>query len=93
MCIDRVQANRILHSEVALRRRFILSILVSAGVFPSLSSFAKTKSKNPYDERRLLEQNRRIQKENRAPEDFPNFVREGNIYSNSITIILLFFTL
>ncbi|KAK6918640.1 FKBP-type peptidyl-prolyl cis-trans isomerase domain [Dillenia turbinata] len=48
------------------------------GMFPTLSSAAKTKSKNPYDERRLLEQNKRIQKENNAPLDFPNFIREGH---------------
>lgn len=46
-------------------------------LFPALSSSAKTKSKSPYDERRLLEQNKRIQKENNAPDEFPNFVREG----------------
>lgn len=65
------------HSEKALRRTLFLSVLVSAGLFPTLSSYGKTKSKNPYDEKRLLQQNRRIQKENNAPEDFPNFVREG----------------
>ncbi|KAK7317449.1 hypothetical protein RJT34_01698 [Clitoria ternatea] len=66
-----------LNSEKALRRKLILSVLVSTGVFPTLSSYAKTKSKNPYDEKRLLQQNKRIQKENNAPEDFPNFIREG----------------
>ncbi|TKY68938.1 Peptidyl-prolyl cis-trans isomerase FKBP20-2 [Spatholobus suberectus] len=65
------------HSEKALRRTLFLSVLVSAGVFPTLSSYGKTKSRNPYDENRLLQQNRRIQKENNAPEDFPNFIREG----------------
>lgn len=30
-----------------------------------------------YDERRLLEQNRRIQKLNQAPPEFPGFIREG----------------
>ncbi|RDX90973.1 Peptidyl-prolyl cis-trans isomerase FKBP20-2, chloroplastic, partial [Mucuna pruriens] len=65
------------HSEKALRRTLFLSVLVSTGVFPTLSSYGKTKSKNPYDENRLLQQNRRIQKENNAPEDFPNFIREG----------------
>ncbi|KAG5009589.1 hypothetical protein JHK87_018104 [Glycine soja] len=74
----RVQDSCMLqHSEKALRRTLFLSVLVSAGVFPTLSSYGKTKSKNPYDEKRLLQQNRRIQKENNAPEDFPNFVREG----------------
>ncbi|MED6171371.1 hypothetical protein PIB30_040147 [Stylosanthes scabra] len=60
-----------------LRRRFILSSFLSTCVFPTLSSYAKTKTKNPYDEKRLLQQNKRIQQENNAPEDFPNFIREG----------------
>jgi hypothetical protein len=46
-------------------------------LFPTLPSSGKTKSTNPYDEKRLLEQNKRIQKENNAPEEFPSFVREG----------------
>ncbi|KAE8720745.1 Peptidyl-prolyl cis-trans isomerase FKBP20-2 [Hibiscus syriacus] len=58
-------------------RRFLLFVLVSSGLSPTLTSSGKTKSKNPYDEKRLLEQNRRRQKENNAPEDFPNFIREG----------------
>jgi len=61
-----------------LRRTLFLSVLVSTGFFPTLSSYGKTKSTNPYDEKRLLQQNRRIQKENNAPEDFPNFIREGD---------------
>ncbi|CAM6107299.1 unnamed protein product [Calypogeia fissa] len=32
---------------------------------------------SPYDEDRLLEQNRRMQKMNNAPTEFPGFVREG----------------
>ncbi|KAF7825127.1 peptidyl-prolyl cis-trans isomerase FKBP20-2, chloroplastic isoform X1 [Senna tora] len=71
------KGSGILHSKEALRRKFILSLLVSTGVFPTLSSYGKTKSKNPYDEKRLLEQNKRIQRENNAPDEFPNFVREG----------------
>ncbi|KAK4344869.1 hypothetical protein RND71_035045 [Anisodus tanguticus] len=43
----------------------------------ALPAFGKTKNKNPYDERRLLEQNKRIQRENNAPEEFPSFIREG----------------
>lgn len=34
-------------------------------------------TKSPFDEKRLLDQNRRMQKVNNAPEDFPNFIREG----------------
>lgn len=75
--MDRVQDSGTLHSSETLRRKFLLAVLVSTSVFPSLSSYGKTKSKNPFDERRLLEQNKRVQRENNAPEDFPNFVREG----------------
>ncbi|KAK9273583.1 hypothetical protein L1049_018393 [Liquidambar formosana] len=74
---EREQKGYILHYEDKLRRRFLLLFLVSSGLFPTLSSSGKTKPKNPYDEKRLLEQNRRIQRENNAPEDFPSFVREG----------------
>lgn len=58
-------------------RRLFLFLLVSTSFVPTLPSYGKTKGKNPYDERRLLEQNKRRQKENNAPEDFPSFVREG----------------
>ncbi|XP_057869720.2 peptidyl-prolyl cis-trans isomerase FKBP20-2, chloroplastic isoform X2 [Cryptomeria japonica] len=37
----------------------------------------KTDQRTFYDEKRLLEQNRRIQNANSAPQDFPNFIREG----------------
>eukprot|EP00261_Vitis_vinifera_P040049 XP_019081292.1 PREDICTED: peptidyl-prolyl cis-trans isomerase FKBP20-2, chloroplastic isoform X1 [Vitis vinifera] len=73
----REQKGCVLPYEENLRRRLLIFFLVSSGCFPTLSSSAKTKSKNPYDEKRLLQQNKRIQKENNAPEDFPNFVREG----------------
>ncbi|XP_052724387.1 uncharacterized protein LOC108347486 isoform X3 [Vigna angularis] len=72
-----MQDSSMLRSEKSLRRTLFLSVLVSTGFFPTLYSYAKTKSKNPYDEKRLLKQNQRIQKENNAPEDFPNFIREG----------------
>lgn len=58
-------------------RRTFLFLLASPSLFPTLPSSGKTKSKNPYDEKRLLEQNKRVQRENNAPEDFPSFVREG----------------
>lgn len=60
-----------------LKRRRLLVFLVSAGLFPILPSSGKTKTKNPYDEKRLIEQNKRVQRENNAPDDFPSFVREG----------------
>lgn len=65
----------------------MLFILVSSGTFPTLLSYGKTKSKNPYDERRLLEQNKRIQQENNAPEEFPNFIREGLLCTYIIIIL------
>ncbi|CAA7029558.1 unnamed protein product [Microthlaspi erraticum] len=59
------------------RRRLVYVLVTSPCLFTALPSSAKTKSKSPYDERRLLEQNKRIQRENNAPDEFPNFVREG----------------
>lgn len=76
-CMFRTQHGHTLHCDSNLRRRLILFVSFTTGLFPTSSSFGKTKSKNPYDERRLLEQNKRIQRENNAPEDFPNFIREG----------------
>lgn len=37
----------------------------------------KKDTRSAYDEKKLLDQNRRMQKVNNAPEDFPNFIREG----------------
>lgn len=75
--LDRVQDRALSHYEGNLRRRLLVIILVTSGISTALPSTGKTKSKNPYDERRLLEQNKRIQRENSAPQDFPNFIREG----------------
>ncbi|XP_021279581.1 peptidyl-prolyl cis-trans isomerase FKBP20-2, chloroplastic isoform X2 [Herrania umbratica] len=72
-----VQNRYVSHQEGNSSRRFLLFLLISSGLSPTLSSSGKTKSKNPYDEKRLLEQNKRRQKENNAPGDFPNFIREG----------------
>ncbi|CAL2240967.1 unnamed protein product [Prunus armeniaca] len=63
--------------EENVNRRLLLFFSVTTSLFPTLSSSGKTKSKSQFDERRLLEQNKRIQKENNAPEDFPSFIREG----------------
>ncbi|XP_010413566.1 PREDICTED: peptidyl-prolyl cis-trans isomerase FKBP20-2, chloroplastic [Camelina sativa] len=65
--------------DQSLSRRSVVYVLATTPclLFPALFSSAKTKSKSPYDERRLLEQNKRIQRENNAPDEFPNFVREG----------------
>ncbi|GMY23086.1 peptidyl-prolyl cis-trans isomerase FKBP20-2, chloroplastic isoform X2 [Fagus crenata] len=70
------QGGNISHVDEKLRRR-LLFVLVTTALFPTQSSSGKTKNKSPFDEKRLLEQNKRIQKENNAPEDFPTFVREG----------------
>ncbi|NP_001352870.1 peptidyl-prolyl cis-trans isomerase FKBP20-2, chloroplastic precursor [Solanum lycopersicum] len=67
----------ILHYEDNMKRRSLLFFLITSGISPAFPAFGKTKSKNPYDERRLLEQNKRIQRENNAPEEFPSFIREG----------------
>nr|XP_023879258.1 peptidyl-prolyl cis-trans isomerase FKBP20-2, chloroplastic [Quercus suber]POE77051.1 peptidyl-prolyl cis-trans isomerase fkbp20-2, chloroplastic [Quercus suber] len=73
---DERESGYISHVDEKIRRRLLFG-LVTTALFPTLSSSGKTKSKNPYDEKRLLEQNKRVQKENNAPEDFPSFVREG----------------
>ncbi|PIN20685.1 FKBP-type peptidyl-prolyl cis-trans isomerase [Handroanthus impetiginosus] len=71
------QAKDSRYFEANIGRRLLLTFLVGSGISPALPSSAKTKKQNPYDEKRLLEQNKRIQRENNAPDEFPNFVREG----------------
>ncbi|EPS68814.1 hypothetical protein M569_05956, partial [Genlisea aurea] len=58
-------------------RRLLILFLVGTGISQPFPCFGKTKKQNPYDEKRLLEQNKRIQRENSVPDDFPNFIREG----------------
>ncbi|XP_059428875.1 peptidyl-prolyl cis-trans isomerase FKBP20-2, chloroplastic isoform X3 [Corylus avellana] len=77
MKVSSTQNGYISYSDENLRRRLLLFVSVTTALFPTLSSSGKTKSTNPYDEKRLLEQNKRIQRENNAPEEFPSFVREG----------------
>lgn len=57
------------------RRVVLLLPLVSSGLSVAFSASGKVKS--PYNEKRVLEQNKKIQQANNAPEDFPNFIREG----------------
>ncbi|CAL5062719.1 unnamed protein product [Urochloa decumbens] len=65
-------------AEGRIRRRAAFSLLLASPVLSvAFSAYGKSKSMNPYDERRLLQQNKKIQEANRAPEDFPNFIREG----------------
>ncbi|XP_062189395.1 peptidyl-prolyl cis-trans isomerase FKBP20-2, chloroplastic-like isoform X2 [Phragmites australis] len=60
-----------------IRRRAALAWLLTSPALPvAFSAYGKTKNMNPYDEIRLLEQNKKIQEANRAPDDFPNFIRE-----------------
>uniref|UniRef100_A0A0A9DN41 Rotamase n=1 Tax=Arundo donax TaxID=35708 RepID=A0A0A9DN41_ARUDO len=64
--------------EGRIRRRVALAwSLASPALSVAFSAYGKTKTMNPYDERRLLQQNKKIQEANRAPDDFPNFIREG----------------
>lgn len=64
--------------EARIRRRAALAVLLATPALPvSFSAHGKTKGMNPYDERRLLQQNKKIQEANRAPDDFPSFIREG----------------
>ncbi|TVU39080.1 hypothetical protein EJB05_12483 [Eragrostis curvula] len=70
--------ERIDEVDGKIRRRAALTfLLASPALSVAFSANGKTKSMNPYDERRLLEQNKKIQAANRAPDDFPNFIREG----------------
>ncbi|KAF8700832.1 hypothetical protein HU200_034196 [Digitaria exilis] len=65
-------------AEGKIRRRAAFSLLLASPVLSvAFSAYGKSKNMNPYDERRLLQQNKKIQEANRAPEDFPNFIREG----------------
>ncbi|XP_020083696.1 peptidyl-prolyl cis-trans isomerase FKBP20-2, chloroplastic isoform X2 [Ananas comosus] len=63
--------------EVRGRRAILVLSVISSGLSVASSSSGKEKSRSPYNERRLLEQNRKIQEANHAPGDFPNFIREG----------------
>ncbi|XP_077244991.1 FKBP-like peptidyl-prolyl cis-trans isomerase family protein isoform X2 [Tasmannia lanceolata] len=65
------------YEEDTGRRCFLLLSLISLGSLMTLPATGKVKSRSPYDEKRLLEQNKKMQEANYAPEDFPNFIREG----------------
>lgn len=59
-------------------RRDVLAVsFISMCLFAPSAAYGKPKGKAIYDERRLLEQNRKIQQANNAPDDFPSFIREG----------------
>ncbi|KAK2974749.1 hypothetical protein RJ640_010009 [Escallonia rubra] len=76
LCTAREQNGYVSPYDEKLRWKQLFLLLCSSGLFPTLPSSGKPKSKNLYDEKRLLEQNNRVQRENNAPEDFPSFVRE-----------------
>ncbi|KAK2980273.1 hypothetical protein RJ640_016951 [Escallonia rubra] len=76
VCTAREQYGYVSPYDEKLKRRQLFLLLCSSGLFPTLPSSGKTEGKNPYDEKRLLEQNTRVQRENKGPEDFPSFVRE-----------------
>ncbi|KAE8813332.1 FKBP-type peptidyl-prolyl cis-trans isomerase 6, chloroplastic [Hordeum vulgare] len=56
----------------------LAQFLVTPTLSLAFSAQSKTKTINPYDERRLLQQNKKIHEANRARDDFPNFIREGD---------------
>jgi hypothetical protein len=65
-------------------RRFVsvsllsmVSVIAEPCVAASGSGKIKVGKKSPFNEQRILEQNRRMQALNNAPDDFPGFVREG----------------
>lgn len=68
-------AHEEITEENKSRRVILLIPLVSSGLSVAFSASGKVKS--PYNEKRVLEQNKKIQQANNAPEDFPNFIREG----------------
>jgi len=66
------------NGELKIGKRAALVLLLATPTLSvAFSAHGKTKSITPYDERRLLQQNKKIQEANRAPDDFPNFIREG----------------
>ncbi|PKA59445.1 Peptidyl-prolyl cis-trans isomerase FKBP20-2, chloroplastic [Apostasia shenzhenica] len=62
------------------RRVIILLPSVPLGHLLTYDANAKDKNKNLFDEKRLLEQNKKIQEANNVPKDFPNFIRKGLVY-------------
>lgn len=73
----------------ALGRRDVLNLTLGLGsavlvgrwaVNGTAAAVSGKDTKSPFDEKRLLDQNRRMQRVNGAPEDFPNFIREGTSF-------------
>eukprot|EP00252_Welwitschia_mirabilis_P008538 TRINITY_DN20446_c0_g1_i1.p1 TRINITY_DN20446_c0_g1~~TRINITY_DN20446_c0_g1_i1.p1 ORF type:complete len:176 (+),score=5.96 TRINITY_DN20446_c0_g1_i1:77-604(+) len=59
------------------RNVFAFGVHLLMGMTGSFAFAVNERALSSYDEKRLLEQNKRIQKANGAPSDFPNFIREG----------------
>ncbi|WVZ65963.1 hypothetical protein U9M48_015243 [Paspalum notatum var. saurae] len=76
VCILGGEEKNVVLGRIPRRLAFSL-LLASPALSVAFSAYGKSKNINPYDERRLLQQNKKIQEANRAPEDFPNFIREG----------------
>jgi hypothetical protein len=71
-------------AKVSGRRELLnLAIGLGSAVLVGTAS-AVTKNKpppsSPFDEKRLLDQNKRMQKLNNAPAGFPGFIREGTSF-------------
>ncbi|XP_042395214.1 peptidyl-prolyl cis-trans isomerase FKBP20-2, chloroplastic-like isoform X2 [Zingiber officinale] len=64
-------------SAVPVRTSILASEQEQSSMLALSSASGKVKGSNPYNEKRLLEQNKKIQTANNAPDDFPNFVREA----------------
>ncbi|KAK3010255.1 hypothetical protein RJ639_011586 [Escallonia herrerae] len=77
LCTAREQNGYVSPYDERLRRKQLFLLLCSSGLFPTLPFSGKPKSKNLHDEKCLLEQNKRVQRENNAPEDFPSFGQGG----------------
>ncbi|WOL15963.1 peptidyl-prolyl cis-trans isomerase FKBP20-2, chloroplastic [Canna indica] len=59
------------------RALFLISLSSSSLLLAVSAAHGKVKGSNPYNEKRLLEQNKKMQEANNAPDDFPKFIREG----------------
>ncbi|KAH7687591.1 Peptidyl-prolyl cis-trans isomerase Fpr3/Fpr4-like protein [Dioscorea alata] len=77
--IQKNQLSRIEREGNGSRRGVLIFMipLLSSGLLASLSASGKVKGSNPYNEKRLLEQNKKMQAANNVPNDFPSFIREG----------------
>lgn len=63
-----------------------LSSLLSIPLFYGEAD-AAARYRDSYDDEKLLEQNRRIQRLNGAPENFPGFIREGNAIKSLFPVL------